>query len=204
MDSMWSCGCENVIEDTLLRSQKRVYRGTLLGSRVVIFDLDDARSLYAEGFYGKPIGISKPKGPSFDSPLELDLIEAVYLVRRGLLVVEDSEGRVLTPDELESIAARFVPRFHLLYRVYSELRDAGYVVRSGLKFGTDFAVYVHGPGIDHAPFLVSVVEYHNTIDPLEIVRAGRLSHSVRKHFVIAAVNVKTGSVTYLGFSWVKL
>ncbi len=170
----------------------------------MVFDVDEARRLYSQGFYGKPLGVPKVRGGDFNAPLELDLIEAVYLAERGELEVYDEHGQLLSTSELRERARSRIPRFESLYRVYSELRDAGYVVRSGLKFGSDFAVYIHGPGIDHAPFLVTVVEYEETIDPLEVVRAGRLSHSVRKHFVIAAVNRRSGRVSYLAFSWLRV
>ena len=39
------------------------------------------------GYYGKPLGVPKPKGPDFEAPLVLDLIEARYLVENGLLEV---------------------------------------------------------------------------------------------------------------------
>ncbi len=178
-------------------------RARLLGARVLVPDVDDAQRLYSEGFYGKPLGEPKPRG-LVDKPLVLDLVEAVYLAEKGVLEVIDEDGRLLSVEELREEARRHIPRFDYLYRVYSELRDAGYVVRSGLKFGADFAVYIHGPGIDHAPFLVSVLDYDETIDPLEIVKAGRLSHSVRKHFIVAAVERNTMRVTYLGFSWTRL
>ncbi len=180
------------------------YRGVLLGSRVIVFDEEEARELYSKGFYGKPFGTPKVRDLEFEGPLELDLVEAVYLVEKGMLIVEDEEGNEVKLEELVARAKRLIPRFEMLYKVYKELRDSGLVVRSGLKFGADYAVYIHGPGIDHAPFLVSVLEYEDEIDPLEIVRAGRLSHSVRKHFVIAAVNKRTGRVSYLAFAWFRL
>lgn len=177
-------------------------RAVLAGARVLIPSLEDSKRLWEEGFYGKPLGEPKPRGP-IDKPLVLDLVEAVYLAKRGVIEVYRG-GERLDAAGLEEEARRLIPRFDYLYRVYEELRDAGYVVRSGLKFGADYAVYEHGPGIDHAPFLVSVVDYDESIDPLEIVKAGRLSHSVRKHFVIAAVDRRSLRVTYLAFSWTRV
>ncbi len=177
-------------------------RAVLAGARVIVPSVEDSKRLWEEGFYGKPLGEPKPRG-AVEKPLVLDLVEAVYLAKRGVIEVHRS-GRRLTADELVDTARRLIPRFDYLYRVYEELRDAGYVVRSGLKFGADYAVYEHGPGIDHAPFLVSVLDYEESIDPLEIVKAGRLSHSVRKHFIVAAVDRRTLRVTYLAFSWVRV
>ena len=179
-------------------------RGYLLGYRVVVLDREEARRLYSLGFYGKPLGVSKPKSADFDTPLELDLVEALYLIEKRLLEVYDTEGKSITFQELVRVGREAVEDFDMLYKVYRELRESGYVVRSGLKFGSDFAVYEKGPGIDHAPYLVEVVGYRERIDPAELVRAGRLSHSVRKKLVIAAVDEKTGKTTYIMLKWTKL
>ncbi|KSW11782.1 ribonuclease BN [Pyrodictium occultum] len=180
-----------------------VFHGVLLGLRVVVFDPREARELYRLGFYGKPLGIPKPGGAEFDAPLELGLVEAVYLAEKGVLEVRDEEGRPVGPGELAARARSAIPRFGLVYKVYRELRDKGYIARSGLKYGADFAVYEKGPGIDHAPYLVHVVEAGGEIDPLEIVRAGRLSHSVRKAFILAVAGPGETPVRYLMFKWSK-
>jgi tRNA-intron endonuclease len=94
-------------------------------------------------------------------------------------------------------------RMKLLYTVYKNLRDSGLIVRPGMKFGADFAIYRYGPGIDHAPFIVTVAKRGVKIDPIEIVRAGRLSHSVRKTFILA-LEESPGRIYYLMFKWFKL
>ena len=40
--------------------------------------------------------------------------------------------------------------------VYRDLRESGLIVTPGIKFGCDFAVYKYGPGVEHAPYMVSV------------------------------------------------
>ena len=179
-------------------------RATLVGRRVVVFDREAARRLFAEGFYGRSLSNPKPRGPEeVEPPLELSLLEALYLVERGALEVVDAEGRPVGAEELARLGRESNPSFDMLYRVFRELRDAGYVVRSGLKYGADFAVYERGPGLEHAPYVVHVVSYRGSIDPLEIVRAGRVSHSARKRFIVAAVDEETGATTYIMFKWVN-
>jgi len=178
-------------------------KGVVTGIRVVVFDRECARRLYARGFYGKPLGIPKPRGAEFDAPLELGLVEAVYLAEKGLLAVEDPEGRSLSPDELAEHARRIIADFDTVYTVYRDLRERGLVVRSGLKYGAAFAVYERGPGLEHAPYLVHVAKHDRMVEPLEIVRAGRLSHSVRKYFVVAVVESPGSPVKYLTFEWSK-
>ena len=61
----------------------------------------------------------------------------------------------------------------------------------------------HGPGIDHAPFIVSVETPSSLMGPFEVVRAGRLATTVRKQFIIAIPDSKAGKIRYLVFSWFK-
>lgn len=175
----------------------------LLEENVIVPDKEEARSLFKMGFYGKPLGIPKPKGADFDEPLVLDLIEAKYLVEEGLLeVVKD--GRIVSPEELEREAERRYERFKELYVVYNDLRKRGLVVTSGIKFGSDFAVYMEGPGLEHAPYIVQVKARSEKISATELIRAGRLATTVRKHFIIAIPDVSTRRVDYLVFSWLRL
>ncbi|PCN50594.1 tRNA-intron lyase [Candidatus Geothermarchaeota archaeon ex4572_27] len=175
----------------------------LVGSRAIVWDVKEASRLYREGFYGKFVGVDKPKTPDVERPLELSLIEAVYLAEKNRLRVVDEAGREVGVDELRRIAEERYANFHDHYRVYKDLRERGYVVRPGLKFGATFAVYRYGPGIDHAPFLVHVVPPNARMDPIEVVRAGRLSHSVRKRFILATVNPQTRELNYYMFTWWK-
>ncbi|HDI01179.1 MAG TPA: tRNA-intron lyase, partial [Candidatus Bathyarchaeota archaeon] len=76
-------------------------------------------------------------------------------------------------------------------------------VTTGIKFGCDFAVYRLGPGLEHAPFLVSVRRPGDQITAPEVVRAGRLATTVRKRFVIALVDEEGGRIHYLMFKWFR-
>jgi len=184
-------------------SPKERITASLVDSRVIVWNVEEARQLYRNGFFGKPIGIKKPRDASFNAPLELSLFEALYLMDKGAIKVINEEGRVISRDELLEVARRSYRLFDDMYRVYHDLREKGYVVRPGMKFGADFAVYEFGPGIDHAPFLVDVLPMNSKLDPIDIVRAGRLSHSVRKKFIIATINPVTKEVSYIMFKWFK-
>lgn len=175
----------------------------LIGNRVIIFDPEKGSQLYKDGFYGKPVGIRKPKTFDFDRPLELSLIEALYLLELKKISVLTQEGKkILDADAFKGLAETFHKNFLNKFIVYKDLRGKGYVIRPGLKFGADFVVYLHGPGIDHAPFIVTVLESRDSISAIEMVRAGRLATSVRKKFVIATVPV-TDKISYYIFTWFK-
>ena len=87
------------------------------------------------------------------------------------------------------------------FLVYKELRSRGYVVAPGIKFGSDFAVYEHGPGIDHAPYIIQVMVPQANLTATSIVLAGRLATTVKKKFLIAVVNYSQEDVEFLSFEW---
>lgn len=153
----------------------------------LVYNPAQSYQLYARGFYGKPIGVNKPKPEPFKQPLQLSLYEIIYLLEKNIIEVVDEKGKRVTAKTLKKIAKKAHKDFENRYLVYKDLREKGYVVRPGLKFGAHFAVYEHGPGIDHAPFLVTVYSKDSALLGIDIVRAGRLATSVRKRFVIATI-----------------
>ncbi|NHJ13729.1 MAG: tRNA-intron lyase [Candidatus Thorarchaeota archaeon] len=173
----------------------------LVGNRAVVWDNEGAMKLYADGYFGQPVGIRKPKSADFDKPLELSLLECAYLSeKKRVRVKEPSKDRLLSVKAIVELGMEVTDGFQDQFYVYSELRNLGYIVRPGLKFGTDFAVYERGPGLDHAPFLVHVIAQKKGVAPLDIVRAGRLATSVRKKFIIATVK-ENGEIAYYSFVW---
>ena len=76
------------------------FTGQIIENRIFIHDLHQSRSLFGDGYYGKPLGISKPKNTDFDSPLVLDLIEGYYLNLNKKLDVFKHNGTVVTSDEI--------------------------------------------------------------------------------------------------------
>jgi len=171
----------------------------LVGNQVVIWDPEQGSSVYVRGYFGKPVGIRKPKSPRFDRPLELTLLEAAFLQQKNVIIITD--GRTpLAKEEFLGICIQRFAKFQDLYAVYVDLRRLRYIVRPGLKFGTDFAVYKRGPGIDHSPFLISLIPSGSKIEPIDLVRAGRLATSVRKRYVIATV-LSDKQIRYYAFQW---
>ncbi|AOL15962.1 tRNA-intron lyase [Sulfolobus sp. A20] len=180
-------------------------KGVLVGSRIIIPDIQEAKYIYSKGFYGKPIGISKPKSPNeINRPLELSLIEGVYLVKKSLMQVFDNNNEVLGYTRLYELGSKTIDKFEIIYRVYEDLRERGFIVRSGMKYGADFTVYTLGPGIEHAPFVVISVDANQDLSPHELLSFGRVSHSTRKRLVLGLVDRKSNSIRYIMFKWVKI
>ncbi|MEM2102310.1 MAG: tRNA-intron lyase [Candidatus Bathyarchaeia archaeon] len=167
---------------------------------LVIWNTKEGTQLYKMGFYGKPVGIPKPKLMEFDVPLILDLMEGLYLVERKVIIVKQDEKKIGSKELLKR-ARRIYEDFDLKYAVYKDLRNHGLIVTPGIKFGCDFAVYKHGPGLEHAPFMVSVKKAKDEITATEIVKVGRLATTVRKRFIIATPH--DNEIRYFIFKWFK-
>ncbi len=176
---------------------------SMVGNRILVWSKERGRALYRSGFFGKPVNVSKPREEDEVSAyLELSFLEASYLLEQGKIALTQG-GRPVTQRKLTALARKSMRLFDELFTVYKDLRAKGYVVRPAMKFGADFAVYQYGPGIDHAPFIVHVIPSTESIDPVEMVRAGRLSHTVRKKFILATIDETRGRVLYFMFMWWK-
>jgi len=176
----------------------------LIENFLVVWNPPDGSGLYKTGFYGKPLGIPKPKIPEFDVPLVLDLMEGLYLTEKRIITVsEGSEKKKVSLKKLLRKARQLYEEFDEKYAIYKDLRNSELVVTPGIKFGCDFAVYKHGPGIEHAPYMVSVKRARSEITATEIVKAGRLATTVRKRFIIAVPDLEKEKTRYLIFKWFK-
>jgi tRNA-splicing endonuclease subunit Sen2 len=105
--------------------------------------------------------------------LQLSTEEAFFLVYGlGALRVVDRNNNVTIPtSSLFSLLRHhsyYPPRpdssqlevddpFMISYAVYHHFRSLGWVVRSGVKFGTDYLLYNRGPVFSHAEFAVIII-----------------------------------------------
>ncbi|MGI0091468.1 MAG: tRNA-intron lyase [Nitrososphaerales archaeon] len=172
----------------------------LIENRLVVWDIEDSRRLFSSGFFGKPIGIPKPRQNEFDVPIILDLFEGYYLASKSTIQIFQV-GKKVPLEKLQKICRDEVFQFREKLMVYTKLREAGFVVTPGVKFGADFAAYERGPGLDHAPYLVRVAIPSNKMTATDIVLAGRLATTVKKQFIIAIADVTRDEVSFVGFDW---
>lgn len=176
-------------------------RSELVENRIIVWDIKSSRKIFSQGYYGKPIGIPKPKPEEIDSPLVLDLIEGLYLLVNKKISIYRSK-RKMSESEMAEICKKEYHEFDKKYLVYRYFRDRGYIINPGIKFGCDFAVYERGPGIDHAPYLIQVYSRNESITTTGIVLAGRLATTVRKQFILAIASGKD-KVDFLALDWWK-
>src|SRR5206468_11871322 len=89
--------------------------GELSDDHVLVNDPAEASALYNRGYFGTP---------QSGGALELDLLEAVYLVEADRLEVR-REGRRVSARDPFRVAAAAVPSVEIRYLVYPDLRHGG-------------------------------------------------------------------------------
>lgn len=186
---------------TLRMAKKRAIPCELVENRVMVWDRDDAKTVFSMGYYGKPVGMPKPRIEEIDVPLVLDLIESLYLLENNVIKVTMSR-RCVSAQQMAQMCRGQYHEFDKKYIVYKKFRDLGYVVSSGIKFGCDFAVYENGPGIDHAPYMVHVYSRADPVTSTGVVLAGRLASTVRKQFILA-IPRSSKNVDFVSLDWWK-
>ena len=176
-------------------------KSELIENKLIIWNVSDSKKLFNNGYYGKPIGISKPKNDEIDVPLILDLIEGYYLMLKSKIKIFRNKKKI-TENEMLKICQEQHHNFNKKFQVYEDFREKGYIVNPGIKFGCDFAVSQKGPGIAHAPFMIQVYDRNENISSTDVVLAGRLAASVKKQFILA-IPYGTKKIDYIALDWWK-
>lgn len=124
-----------------------------------------------------------------DGIVTLSIIEALYLMELGVLDVYEHNKR-LNEDDLKKIGENLDPNFDRRYEVYKDLKNRGFVVKTGFKFGSDFRVYDIVRDVNdlpHSKYLVTIVD-DKRLYMYEIARAVRLAQSVKKKMIFVYKN----------------
>lgn len=134
--------------------------------------------------------IPKGFGEKTESDYVLDLIEAYFLMEKKKLDLEDREGKKIKQEELLKYAMKKDKKFYPKFLVYSDLRERGFVVKTGFKFGFDLRVYPRGkrPGQAHTHWAVAVLSQNDRMNFIEFSRMVRLSGNIKTILLFAVVD----------------
>jgi tRNA-intron endonuclease len=167
--------------------------GVLLSDRVLVSD--SVASLYESGFYGQPVGDREEV-----TALQLSLVEAASLARRGILSIEG--GARTIEDRGRAVEGE---RFDRRLATYERLRSDGVVPKTGFKFGADFRTYTEVTSVSdlgHSAALVWVLPGGYTFEPRELALYVRLAGGVRKRAVFALLG--DDIPTAEGITWLSV
>ena len=106
---------------------------------VIIADQKESSQIYNKGNFGYPLS---------GGSLELDLIEATFLLETGRLEVLDN-GENMTFESLFSYSSSASEGFDIRYMVYRDIRQRGFIVKSETS-DLDLSVFPRGKTLSNS------------------------------------------------------
>ena len=142
-------------------------------------------------------------GEKSEEKIIYSIYEAFFLFEKKKLKIFSGK-KELSKEEIEKKLQRIEKRFSPKYVVFKDLREKGHTVKTALKFGADFRVYIKGtkPGKGHARWIVFVDKETERVSWHEFSAKNRVAHSTKKNLLLAIVDEEEG-VLYYEVSWIK-
>lgn len=143
-------------------------------------------------------------GENYEGKIQYSLVESIYLLNKGKLEIEFNKKNLNKEDFFEK-CRKIDKRIEIKYKVYKDLRDKGYIVKSALKFGADFRVYDKGqkPKQAHARWIVFVEYESHPLKWPDFSAKTRVAHSTKKKLLLAIVD-QEGDPSYYEVNWIKV
>ncbi len=165
-------------------------KGWFTEGRILIFNKEDSKKLFNKEFFGKTLD---------EKGLQLSMIESVYLMDKGSLEIKDiSDKNNISVRDLKEYSKKTQIDFNILYKVFKDLKQRGFIIKTGFKFGVHFRAYSDLPDKTHAEYLIHILKHEKELIWTEISRAVRLAHSVNK-LLVFAVTYNKKDFEYISF-----
>lgn len=175
--------------------RKEPVTASFLKGRVLTENSDKAKDLYNQSRFGVILDGGR---------VQLSLLETLYLVEKGKLLVMDGRNKEITHENFLKKAQKLESNVWIRYCVFRDMRNKGYIIKTALKFGADFRVYDRGikPGEDHARWVVFPVHESSSLTWYEFSAKNRVAHSTKKRLLLGVVDDE-GDVTYYEVRWLR-
>ncbi len=129
--------------------------------------------------------------------------EALYLIEKEKLSIKKKIRKVSFEQLLKELKEKD-KKIETKYRIFKDMRNRGYVVKTALKFGAEFRVYDKGikPGEDHAKWVLYPVRESETLTWQDFTAKSRVAHSTKKKLLVGIVD-EENDVSYYEAKWTK-
>ncbi len=166
---------------------------TYIVGEIISTNESDAFTLYKKSNFGQPVG----------QKIQYSLPETLYLVEKEKIEVRKG-NKILNFEELLKSFKKIDNRIQIKYPVFKDLRDKGYVVKTALKFGSDYRVYEKGqsPSKGHSRWIVFCEHESKKFSWHEFSSKNRVAHSTKKNLLIAVVDEES-DISYYEISWIR-
>ena len=139
--------------------------------------VDSSSSSAAAAVSVPHVNISRPANADQSAPLLLFDEEAFYLFVNQHLVLKLPNGKPVTTNILWQKFSEKNNQFALKYKVYAFFRDQGFVVKTGVHYGLDYAVYRTLPTLCHSEMCAMVIDATQPLDLSHLRFSGGSSSS---------------------------
>jgi len=147
---------------------------------------------------------SRGYGVTENDELLLTFYEALYLLDKGFLEVEDGKGKKVDFKKLLQCYKSVDDNAWAKYLTYRDLRSRGYVVREGFGLGVDFRAYERGEyGKDTAKYLILSIQEGKPVSLEDLTRIMTQCQSLKKELILAVMN-RRGEIVYYSVSQLTL
>ena len=165
------------------------FKGLLVQSGVEVSSKESIEELSKKGYGINENGIQL-----------LSFYEALFLLGKGRLEIEDDKGEMVDFQRLLHLFEDDDEDAWIKYLTYRDLRSRGYVVRKGFGLAVDFRVYDRGEyGKDTAKYLVVSVQEGKPLPLENLVKILRHCQSQKKKLILAVMN-RRGEIVYYSIS----
>jgi tRNA-intron endonuclease len=162
-----------------------------LSGNLVIIREGNIAKIHEKSYYGNMT----------EDGLQLSIIEALYLMEKGKLEVKLDSGNLSIENLFKIIRKQ---GSFTNYIVYRDLRNRGYIVKTGFKYGSEFRLYERGksPGDGHSNYLVKVANENSEFMMSDLSSYVRVAHGVNKKLLFAVVDDEN-DITYYNVEWTR-
>jgi tRNA-intron endonuclease, archaea type len=168
----------------------KIMKAELSGDVVIITDKKGLK-LHEKSHYGSKV----------DQSLQLSVIEAFFLMEKGKIEILQNEKKISMGDMSKIIHNKDL---YDKYLVFKDLRNRGYIVKTGFKYGSEFRLYERGksPGEGHSNYLVKVASENHNVSISDFSSYVRVAHGVNKKLMLAIIDDE-GDITYYNIEWMR-
>lgn len=163
-----------------------------MSKQKIIIHLENFSSTSPEAYN---LNKSKQLGELKNKKILYSSFEIIYLLEKKLAITLKN-NKSTNPNK---ILKRKQKNLNLNYTVFKNLRNKGYIVKSGLKFGSEFRIY--NKSNKHAIWLVHITN-KNKISTQDFISKNRIANATNKKLLLAIIDDSL-DITYYEINWIK-
>ena len=158
--------------------------------------------IFSNSQKGVSIANEKSLGELNSGKVIYSQFEAFFLVENNKAeIINIKTNKILKEEEILKIFSKNSKDFLINYTVFKKLKQKGYNVKTGSKFGAEFRVYDNGMN-KHAKWLVYPIKQSEKSNWNEFISKNRIAHSTGKKLLLAIVDSE--DVLFYEIDWKKI